>query len=425
MKRNRAGFTLVELLVVIALIAFMATLAVLFFPNAATSAREANAAQQLQAWLNTAKQRALRNQRPSGLRLYIKQAADQFFINDSQFTNVVTECQYIEQPDDFGNPGFLVASVPLNLAPVNPPYKSVFDVVQFGPATVGGPAVDLTNGYGTLPYYDYTAAGANNLPKTPPGLGAALIEFGPKVGKFYGYAYSPNQKYWTVQPCPFILTTNPHRNYYPYIPNPQGYGGDYIEFYGNGMMHQVIAVLTTNMIQIAPPLSRPITTPISHFRIVRAPRVMGSETLQLPDFTFIDLNTNGTYNNPLPNLPSAVGGVTLGEEEAIVGASAANAGAEVGVVAGGFTGASFIDILFSPSGQVITPGVSTANLNFWVRCPNEQANLAQSGAPNYGEYMGSPTIVSVFVRTGFVGAFKVNTPAVLPPAGVDPYAFVR
>src|SRR5438132_1250619 len=92
MKKVRTGFTLVELLVVMSLIAVLATMAIVFFPNAATANREANAAQQLQGMLNIAKQRALRDQAPRGLRLWIKQPADQYFVNANQFSNVVTDC---------------------------------------------------------------------------------------------------------------------------------------------------------------------------------------------------------------------------------------------------------------------------------------------------------------------------------------------
>jgi prepilin-type N-terminal cleavage/methylation domain-containing protein len=65
------GFTLVELLVVIALIAILASLTVAFLPNAVNSERESRAATLLQGWLNVAKQRAVRDQAPRGLRLWI------------------------------------------------------------------------------------------------------------------------------------------------------------------------------------------------------------------------------------------------------------------------------------------------------------------------------------------------------------------
>src|SRR5260370_40596289 len=90
-SQDRGGFTLIELLVVLSLIAVLAALTMAFLPNAASSAREARAAVQLQGWLNVAKLRALRDQAPRGLRLW-RSAAD---------PNQVVECQYLEQPDDY------------------------------------------------------------------------------------------------------------------------------------------------------------------------------------------------------------------------------------------------------------------------------------------------------------------------------------
>src|SRR5260370_1288946 len=51
----------------------------------------------LQGWLDIAKQRALRDQAPRGLRLYV--SSDPNLL--AQVGNIVTEAQYIDQPDDF------------------------------------------------------------------------------------------------------------------------------------------------------------------------------------------------------------------------------------------------------------------------------------------------------------------------------------
>jgi prepilin-type N-terminal cleavage/methylation domain-containing protein len=65
------GFTLIELLVAVSIILMLAALAVMFMPNVAAQANEANAAALLQNWLNVAKQKALRDQSPRGLRLLL------------------------------------------------------------------------------------------------------------------------------------------------------------------------------------------------------------------------------------------------------------------------------------------------------------------------------------------------------------------
>jgi prepilin-type N-terminal cleavage/methylation domain-containing protein len=286
-KQDRGGFTLIELLVVISLIAVLAALTMAFLPNAASSAREARAAVQLQGWLNVAKVRALRDQAPRGLRLW-RSAAD---------PNQVVECQYLEQPDDFSG-----GTVKADMGATN--------IVKFA-------GVDLLNGDTT------------NDPK-----------------------------YWSVQP------------------------GDYLEVMGTGLMHY-ITIVTTNTVQIKPPLPYPVAG-TANYRIARSPRAVGDETLKMPDGTVIDLLTNAPpplgFNNPLP--PSDPN-----------------------------SGTGFVDILFGPSGAVISRGVATANIHLWVRAPD----------PNNPTdvYRGDPTIISVYVRTGLVDAY----PPASPPG--DPYRLVR
>ena len=87
-ENHPAGFTLVELLVVIALIMVLGGIAVMFVPRIEEGQRAARGASLLQGWLNIAKQRALRDQQARGLRLYVS-------------GGIVTDCQYLDQPDDF------------------------------------------------------------------------------------------------------------------------------------------------------------------------------------------------------------------------------------------------------------------------------------------------------------------------------------
>ena len=88
----------------------------------------------------------------------------------------------------------------------------------------------------------------------------------------------------------------------------------------------------------------------------------------MPDGTIIDLNTNAAYGNPLPAPNTTENGTT-----------------------------NYVDILFSPTGEVISTGVANSNLNLWVRSPNnDDASDPFPGA----------TIISVFTKTGFVGAIR-------------------
>lgn len=89
---RRPAFTLVELLVVISLMLVLAGIMVMFWPSMNESQRAAEGGVLLQGWLNIAKQRALRDQAPRGVRLY----------PDPSNANSYIEAQYIEAPGDFG-----------------------------------------------------------------------------------------------------------------------------------------------------------------------------------------------------------------------------------------------------------------------------------------------------------------------------------
>src|SRR5207248_2973094 len=86
---RRSAFTLIELLVVIFLITFLAGLLVLLGPNLFKSEKSSRGAQTLQGILFIAKQQALRDRSPYGVRLLLD--------SDGQ----VRSCQFIQQPSDF------------------------------------------------------------------------------------------------------------------------------------------------------------------------------------------------------------------------------------------------------------------------------------------------------------------------------------
>ena len=170
-----------------------------------------------------------------------------------------------------------------------------------------------------------------------------------------------DRKYWSVQP------------------------GDYLEVMGTGLVHQIVSVSSSNTVQVKPPLPYKLVTATKNYRIARSPRAVGDETLKMPDGTVIDLDTNVKFNNPLPPFDPN-------------------------------SGTGYVDILFAPSGAVISRGVATANINLWVRAPD--LDPAKTADP----YRGDPTIVSVFVRTGLVEAFS---PAPVSTPTDSPYRLVR
>ncbi len=102
--RRSAGFTLVELLVVVFLILVLATLVVAFAPRLAERQKVPRGASQLQGWLLIAKQRAKRDQLPTGVRLQ----------PDPDNPNVYRELQYIQKPDDWTGGPVRVDATTLN-----------------------------------------------------------------------------------------------------------------------------------------------------------------------------------------------------------------------------------------------------------------------------------------------------------------------
>jgi prepilin-type N-terminal cleavage/methylation domain-containing protein len=93
-RSRRQAFTLVELMVVIIIIAVIATLAVVIAPRIGQQGKAGRGADQLQSWLLIAKQRALRDRVPTGIR----------FLVDSN--NQATKLAYVQQPDDFTGGAF-------------------------------------------------------------------------------------------------------------------------------------------------------------------------------------------------------------------------------------------------------------------------------------------------------------------------------
>jgi prepilin-type N-terminal cleavage/methylation domain-containing protein len=88
---RRRGFTLIELLVVMGIIAALATMLVVLAPAFGDRQRSSRGASMLQSWLNLAKQRAIRDRRPVGIRLPSLPAGTYPYIS---------ELQYVEVPDE-------------------------------------------------------------------------------------------------------------------------------------------------------------------------------------------------------------------------------------------------------------------------------------------------------------------------------------
>jgi prepilin-type N-terminal cleavage/methylation domain-containing protein len=109
--RYRQAFTLVELIIVMAIILLLATLAVAFFPDISTSDRATRGASSVQSWLLTAKQRAKRDGLPTGIRFLVYTTT----IPSGPQAGTYTFCnqmEYIQQPPDFAVGRVFATSAP-------------------------------------------------------------------------------------------------------------------------------------------------------------------------------------------------------------------------------------------------------------------------------------------------------------------------
>jgi len=108
LRHNRPGFTLIELLVVIAIIGILMGMLVLIGPTLLKSEQASRGAQTLQGVLFAAKQQALRDRNPYGIRL-LRESNDP--TNPDYYR--VRSFQYIQQPADFtGGKGAATTGLP-------------------------------------------------------------------------------------------------------------------------------------------------------------------------------------------------------------------------------------------------------------------------------------------------------------------------
>ncbi len=239
---RRRGFTLIEIMVVIALVGVILALTYLVVPQFGRWQRATEGASQLQSWLMIAKNRALRDQAPRGLRL----------TPTSANTSLVTDVQFIEQPPDFS--GGVITTVSL---------------VQVGNQQLF--AIDFTNPIPPAPN-----------PAPPP------FDF------FNGNQADPSV--WLVQPGDYLeikggamlfrilqVTTNSP---------PLG--------------NRLILAPGSLPVQASPLNQNPPvwvqSPPIWQYRIIRQPRVLaGEDSMQLPANVAIDLTQNAPDLNGAGN----------------------------------------------------------------------------------------------------------------------------
>jgi type II secretory pathway pseudopilin PulG len=122
-----------ELLVVMAIIIVIASMAALVAPRLRENQKTTRGAEQLQGWLFIAKQEAYRDKLPRGVRL----------VPDQNNPSWVRECLYIEQPEEYRG-GFIQVPSPYAPAQQNPQDKTPW-AYAFITRQNAGPPLDLFN----------------------------------------------------------------------------------------------------------------------------------------------------------------------------------------------------------------------------------------------------------------------------------------
>jgi prepilin-type N-terminal cleavage/methylation domain-containing protein len=234
---RRSAFTLVEMLVALSIVLFLGAITVTFLPTVQEKQRVARGASLLQGWLATAKNLAIRDGAPRGVRIRGKANAS---------SNLITSCQYVEQPDDLFQGGSLSLSAP-----------GAYDATtNTYPYTLTGTGVDFQGGFD-----------ATDPTKWPIQPGDFLEISGLTPSATLRFLSVTDSTHATVawESSGFDDPTTP--------PGPPS----------------------------NPPASQTLFTNKSIYTIIRQPRVrVGTAPLDLPESVAIDVSTNTTYQGQIP-----------------------------------------------------------------------------------------------------------------------------
>lgn len=343
---RRDAFTLVEMLVVIAIILAIAALAAAFAPRVNDNQKLTRAVDNLEQWLLTAKMRAKRDGLATGIR-FVQAPGDAAIVPGPAYS----QFQYIQQPE------------PL-----------------IGGVCVGGPPFPATPPPGTYQY---------PLPAQLPPLGGNYYT----GGLLSSAATVLGMVQVTFQGVDFTLGGQPPNQY---LVQP----GDYLEINGGGvyMIGQVSTISPTNTLvlgipNITSPYVNPptptaydlllsITQATTNYRILRQPRLLlGEEPVNLPN------NYVAVVNNLSP-VPTTFANAFSVPDVSPIPNPTCN-------VLPGTSGSP--EVLFSPTGAVV--GTNAGNSLIWISVWDY--TMEYPDANRVG-------VVGIQSRSGFLGAYGIS-----------------
>jgi len=412
---GRRAFTLVEMLIVVSILLIITVAVVAVAPRFTDDRKLSRAADGLAQWLLTAKQRALRDQIPTGLRLF----------PDPQHNGLITELQYIQQPDDFKGGAITVRSIP-------DPSGSGLYILAAQPTKdmSGNPTVDFTGGFANalnptnnqalwpvqqgdylevkgiglvrqIQLVTFDSSGASVLVLTPvaPGQVAAAV---PSPANTYQVTNADQLAIGmivqsSVAPGTFATLTAINVTAVP----PFGFPQTTITLSQSLQPGAFIFLPAPPPSASGPPWT--YTSSTSEYRVIRQPRVLTGETpLQLPAGVCID---------PGQKYASDPNALTL------FGFSA--------------NPPRPFDILFSPQGGVLQGGVLSSGGRDWtilwvrdytkdVSYPVPDVTLPALNWPPAGQ-PGDQFLVVIQANTGFIAEHPVNTAPGNVTNGADSY----
>jgi prepilin-type N-terminal cleavage/methylation domain-containing protein len=281
LRSQRHGFTLVELMVVIALMLVLASLAVLFIPRVNSEQQATRAAGQLQQWFEMAKQRAARDRAPRGVRLLAGSANPTF----------VTDLVFLVQADDYylGSVGVAPATI-LSRATISTSTKVSFDMVvqRTGAVSATTPPRTLTGGQANASLYPVQPG--DHIVFDGGGPVYQIVNVGPSAGALGGGTLT------TTPPFPATMLGHTTTQYV-IIRQPRPDGDEGLQMPSNVVIDCKPKGIQGGIYDLQPTLS----AAVPHYDIMFAPdgRVIGTFANQeILIFWVRDVTLDGNQGDP-------------------------------------------------------------------------------------------------------------------------------